>query len=170
MRNKQLKLSAVLFLWLGLTELQAQTMYVKENTDTQTAYELSYVRKITFSEGNATIHKTDNTTGIYALSGLRYLNFMDLSTTITEKPMPLYNTKLIAYPNPVNDLLHIDLTGFKSKVGRIHILSFEGRVLHEHKTSETSLVTLNMGSLPQGIYICRYSNESEIKTLKIIKE
>ena len=72
---------------LGLTGLQAQTMYVKESSDTQTAYTLSSIRKITFSGGNATVQKTDNSTGGYALSGLRYLNFTDLSTSITEQPM-----------------------------------------------------------------------------------
>ncbi len=64
MLQKQIKLSAILLLWLGLADLKAQTLYVKDNTDTQTAYELRHVRKITFSEGNAAIHKTDNTTGI----------------------------------------------------------------------------------------------------------
>ena len=77
MRHKKLKLSAVLLLGLGLTSLQAQTMYVKESSGTQTAYTLSNVRKMTFSGGNATVQKTDNSTGVYAMSGLKYLSFED---------------------------------------------------------------------------------------------
>ncbi|MEY3451220.1 MAG: hypothetical protein RL711_1046 [Bacteroidota bacterium] len=50
MRQKRLKLSAVFLLGLGLTGLQAQTMYVKEKSGTQTAYTLSSLRKMTFSE------------------------------------------------------------------------------------------------------------------------
>lgn len=38
MTHKKLKFSAVLLLGLGLTGLQAQTMYVKESSGTQTAY------------------------------------------------------------------------------------------------------------------------------------
>ena len=82
MRQKRLKLSAVLLLGLGLTGLQAQTMYVWESNSTQTDYALSNIRKMTFSGGNVTIQKTDNSTGVYGLSGLRYLNFTDLATSI----------------------------------------------------------------------------------------
>src|SRR5690554_5092155 len=60
MRHKRLKLSAVLLLGLGLTGLQAQTMYVKESSGTQTAYALSNIQKMSFSSGNLTVTKTDN--------------------------------------------------------------------------------------------------------------
>ena len=82
MRQKRLKLSAVFLLGLGLTGLQAQTMYVKEKSGTQTAYTLSSLRKMTFSGGNATVQKSDNSTGVYALSQLRCLNFQNLITSI----------------------------------------------------------------------------------------
>lgn len=55
MRHKRLKLSAVLLLGLGLTGLQAQTMYVKESSGTQTAYTLSNIQKMSFSSGNLTV-------------------------------------------------------------------------------------------------------------------
>ena len=89
MRNKRLKLSTLLMLGLGLTGLQAQTMYVREGNGAQTDYALSSIRTMTFSGGNVTIQKTDNSKGTYALSGLRYLNFTDLTTSITEPPMNL---------------------------------------------------------------------------------
>jgi hypothetical protein len=169
MRQKKIKLSAILLLGLGLPGLQAQTMYVKEKSGTQTAYTLSSVRKMTFSGGNATIQKIDNSTGVYVLSGLRYLNFTDLTTSITEQPMQLSNANLITYPNPVTDVLNIDLTGVASE-GTINILTLEGKVLQVQKTKGTSTVTLNLSQLPQGIYLCRYVCATEIKTVKIIKQ
>ena len=169
MKHKRLKLSSVILLGLGLTGLQAQTMYVKEISSTQTAYTLSNVRKMTFSGGNATVQKTDNSTGLYALSGLRYLNFTDLTTGITEKPMQLGHSNLITYPNPVTDVLTIDLTG-KTGEGTISILTIEGKLLQVQKTDGANMVTLNMSQLPYGIYLCRYTNETEIKTVKIIKQ
>jgi len=169
MRNKKLKISAILLFGIGLTGLQAQTMYVKQSSGTQTAYTLSSVRKMTFSLGNVTVQKTDNSTGVYALSGLQYLNFTDLTTSIANLPIQLGNTNIITYPNPVTDVLNIDLTGVASE-GTISILSLDGKVLQVQKTSGTGIVTLNLSQLPQGIYLCCYTNETEIKTVKIIKQ
>ena len=147
---------------LGLTGLQAQTMYVKESSDTQTAYTLSSIRKITFSGGNATAQKTDNSTGGYALSGLRYLNFTDLSTSITEQPMQLSNVNFSVYPNPVNDVLNIDLTVVATG-GTISVLTLEGKLLQEQKTEGANTATLNLSKLPQGIYLCRYVSTTAIR-------
>jgi hypothetical protein len=169
MRQKRLKLSAVLMLGLGLTGLQAQTMYVKEKSGTHSAYTLSNIRKMTFSGGNATIQKTDNSTGVYALSGLRYLNFTDLTTSIEEPTMKLGHSKLITYPNPVSDVLTIDLTGVIGG-GMISILTLEGKVVQTQNTSGNSFAIINLNRLSKGIYLCRYSSISEIKTVKIIKQ
>ena len=169
MRHKRLKLSAVLLLGLGLSSIQAQTMYVKESNGTQTAYPLNSIRKMTFSGGNATIYKTDNSTGVYALSGLRYLNFTDLITGITEPTAQLGHSNLITYPNPVTDMLNIDLTGVTGE-GTISILTLEGKVIETQNINGSVLVTLNLNYLSQGIYLCRYSTAAEIKTVKIIKQ
>lgn len=169
MRHKKLKLSALLLLGLGLSGLQAQTLYVKKSSGTQTAYTLSNVRKMTFSGGNATVHKTDNFTSIYALNGLRYLNFTDLTTSISEQPMLLASATLITYPNPVTNVLNVDLTGVTTG-GTISILTLEGKLLQKQKTDGANTATLNLSHLPQGIYLCRYSNATKIKTVKIIKQ
>ena len=163
-----LKVSAILLLGLGLTSLQAQTMYVKESSGTQTAYTLSNVRKMTFSGGNATIQKTDNNTGVYNLSGLKYLSFEDYTMGIKGQ-IQVNNTNLIVYPNPVADVLNIDLTGVESE-GTISILALEGKLLQVQKTDGSNTVTLNLSQLPQGIYLCRYVSRTEIKTVKIIKQ
>lgn len=169
MRHKRLKLSGVLLLGLGLTGLQAQTMYVKENSGTQTAYTLSSIQKITFSGGNATIQKTDNSTDVYALSELRYLNFANPITRISEPTDQLTHSTLITYPNPVIDLLNIDLKGMTGE-GTISILTLEGKEIQKQNTNGSSLIILNLSQLPKGIYLCRYSNAKEIKTIKIIKQ
>ena len=92
-----------------LTSLHAQTMYVKQANGTQTAYTLSNLQKMTFSGGNATVQKTDNTNGVYALSGLRYLNFTDRTSGL-EEPLIVQKELLNVYPNPVSTELNINLT------------------------------------------------------------
>lgn len=262
MRQKRLKLSGILLLGLGLTDIQAQTMYVKESNGTQTAYSLNSVRKMTFSGGNATVQKTDNSTGVYAISGLRHLSFKNFtiadvqaptapsslttsgvtttsvslswnastdnvgvtyyliykdgvkidsvttasyivselsasttysftvkardaannisassnaisittsSTTGISEPIIQFSySNLITYPNPVTDVLNVDLTGVTGE-GTISILTLEGKAIQTQTTNGNSLITLNLSHLSQGIYLCRYSNAVEIKTVKLIK-
>jgi hypothetical protein len=168
MQHKVLKLSVLFLSGLGLTGLQAQTIYLKEKSGTQIAHTLSSVQKMTFSEVNMTVHKTDNSTGVYALSGIRYLSFEGFTTVINEQ-VETGNDPLIAYPNPVTDVLTIDLGDMENE-GTICIFSLEGKMLQEQKTEGTNIVKLNLSSLPQGIYICRYSNAGVVKTLKINKQ
>jgi len=169
MQLKRLKLSSLLLLVLGLTGLQAQTLYVKEKSGTQTTYTLSNVRKMTFSGGNATVQKTDNSTGVYALSGLRYLNFSDLTTRIEENEMQLDLSSLITYPNPVTDVLNVKLTSVIGE-GKLSILTMEGKEIQTQKINGISLITINLSHLSQGIYLCRYSSVGDVKTVKIIKQ
>ena len=169
MRHKRLKLSAVLLLGLGLTGLQAQTMYVKESSGTQTAYALSNIQKMSFSSGNLTVTKTDNSSGIYALSDLRYLNFSDVSTGL-QKDLSVQSQLLKVYPNPVGDILNIGLIGMSETEGTLSILNFEGKTLVTRKVSNQGVLSLDISHLPTGIYLCRYSNATEIKTVKIIKQ
>ena len=170
MRHKRLKLSAVLLLGLGLTGLQAQTMYVKESSGTQTAYTLSNIQKMSFSSGNLTVTKTDNSSGVFALSDLRYLNFSDITTDLQEDYLSVQSTNLSVYPNPVGDILNINLTGKSETEGTLSILNFEGKTLVTRKVSNEGVLSLDISHLPTGIYLCRYSNATEIKTVKIIKQ
>jgi hypothetical protein len=143
MRHKKLKLSAVLLLGLGLTGLQAQTMYVKETNGTQTAYALSNIQKMSFSSGNLTVTKTDNSNGAYALSDLRYLNFSETSTSL-DKPLIVKNQMLSAYPNPASNVLNIDLTGTAQREGTLCILNFEGKTVLSRQVSHAGVFSLDI--------------------------
>ena len=83
--------------------------------------------------------------------------------------MAAINT-LLTYPNPVADMLNIDLTGIKNEEGRISILNIEGKVMQTQKTSGMDMLTINLSQLPPGIYLCRYTSGKETKTVKIVKK
>ncbi len=169
MQNKRLKLSAALLLGLGLTGLQAQTMYVKQSNGTQTDYALSNIQKMSFSSGNLTVTKTDNTNSVYALNNLWYFNFTDLSTNI-EEPESVQNHMLSVYPNPVTNVLNIDLTGTVQEEGTLFIFNFEGKAVLKWQLSNTGVLSLDISHLPKGLYLCRYANVTETRTVKIIKQ
>jgi hypothetical protein len=139
-------------------------MYVNQSSGTQTAYALSNIRKMTFSSGNLTVTKTDNSTGVYALNGLQYLSFADYTVGVNAAQSEAANIHV--YPNPVGDALNIELPG----AGTIQLLSLDGKVLVSKQTNTAGITTIATGYLTKGIYICRYITATEIKTVKIIKQ
>jgi hypothetical protein len=169
MNFKQLKLSVAFLLGLGLTGLQAQTMYVKESNGAQTAYALGNIQKMSFSSGNLTVTKTGNNSEVYDLSDLRYLKFSDISSGL-DKPLLVEKQVLHAYPNPVHDRLNIDLSGIAEKKGVISLFNFEGNVIMSRQVTRAGIVSLDISHLPEGIYLCRFSNQTDATTIKIIKK
>ncbi len=159
------RLLLVLLLSMFWCFLTAQNIYVKENAGNQTAYELGELRNITFSGGDIVFQKTDNTTTNYALSELRYLNFYETSDV---QEQLLEDGNIVVYPNPVSDYLTVDLKGVSSK-GSISIVSLDGKLFYEQQVDKDKTIILDLNKLSQGIYLCRYESEKEVKTVKIIK-
>lgn len=167
MKNKQLILSVVLLLGIGLTGLQAQTMYIMENGGEQTSYTLNDIRKLTFEDASVTISKTVGLSTTYEVANLRYFSFDNYTGVLETEPTAF---ELKSFPNPVNDILNIDLSRAKNIKSTISIFSLEGKLLQTKQITEAGIISFDVSSLPAGMYICRYSNETEVKTVKIIKQ
>jgi len=169
MKYKTLKLSVAFLFGLGLSGLQAQNMYMKQTNGTQTAYALSNIKKITFSSGNIAVSKTTGSPDNYVLSGIRYLNFQVLTANIAtlEKQEGL----ITLYPNPVVDVLNIQLAIKSKQALLIEILSIEGKVVYQEKlTHQNDVYQMNVSSLPKGIYLCKVTNGLTTETTKFLKQ
>ena len=163
MKRKRIMTSIVLLL-LGLGELQAQTIYLKQSNGTQTGYTLSNIRKMTFGSGNLIVTKTDNSTGVHALSDLQYLSSIDFLTSVQQANIE--TVSLLVYPNPVGDVLNINMP----EAGTIQLLNLEGKVIQSKQVNVEGITSFSTEMLPKGIYLCRYTNGVETKTVKIIKQ
>jgi hypothetical protein len=76
MKQKRLKLCAILLLGLGLIGgLQAQTIHVRKINGSQAVYQLNDIKKISFTTDNIMVNKTTGSSDVYAFSGIRNLNF-----------------------------------------------------------------------------------------------
>lgn len=171
MRLKRPMIVLILLLFvLGQIRLQAQNIYVVKNNGTQTIFSLSNLRKIAFSPGNVSIQKVDNTTGQYALSELQYLSFSDFKTGNDIQVIQTGTADLLAYPNPATGYLNVIITSKYNKEGSICILALDGKLMQLQVTKGSGMETIDLSQLPQGIFICRYSNSKEIKTVKFIKQ
>ncbi len=87
------------------------------------------------------------------------------SGVITDEIIELSNTKIIAYPNPVNNILYIEVEGKQE----MEILNVSGKVITKKAIENT--VTFDMSSYQKGIYILKLKNNSgESSFMKIIKQ
>lgn len=164
---KMVRVSGIVTLLIiaySFSTINAQSIYVKQINDTQTEIDLGRVSKMTFSLGNLTVTKNDNSTDVFTISELRYLSFEDY--TNNESSIDYEISTMLVYPNPLRDVLNIEL----SNKGTVQIISLEGKVLHNMQVYSDGILTLPTDKLPKGVYVCQYSNDKEIKTVKILKQ
>jgi len=169
MNYLRLKLFALLLIGVGLPRLHAQSMFVKLNDGSQTAYRIDEIRTWTFSPGELTITKMDNSDDKYALRNLRYISFFDYATGLSDFLISNSVTFNI-YPNPVENVLKVDLTGSVGNKSRINIFSIDSRLVQNIQLTDSGTNLIDVSHLPRGIYLCRYINGEEIKTIKINKQ
>jgi hypothetical protein len=75
------------------------------------------------------------------------------------------------YPNPANDVLNIDFAGsLIPSDARLLVMDISGRTLKTVKlASQGELQTIQIGDLPQGVFICQIQMEGKMFSTKFVK-
>lgn len=147
------------------------TLIFKQKNGMQTSYELSNVKKLTFSSGEIEINKSDGSTDDYLLNDIQMLSFNAKADEILDSKLSNGNS-LNLYPNPASEMLTIDYYVSNSSFVCIEILDMKG--LNMIQLSKNSLcglneISLDVEKLPAGIYVCRINGNGILKTLKFVK-
>jgi len=79
------------------------------------------------------------------------------------------DANLLVYPNPTNDLLHIDLQGHDDVINSITILSATGQKVST-VLSGNKLITLDMNTYSSGVYILKVETKFKTMYRKVIKK
>ena len=85
--------------------------------------------------------------------------------------VPLYSNKklLSVFPNPAQDKLNINLTGFEG-VSEARIFDINGKQVITQKFAQTNAI-LNISTLPKGIYLVKvFTATGEVLHSKIVKQ
>ena len=91
---------------------------------------------------------------------------------MTTVGMPTFEptTNLSCYPNPVRDVLTIEINDFSSDNGLIQIYSENGQLVWEQNTQLQDKINLNVDFLSSGIYFVKIiSGKKEIRSEKFVK-
>lgn len=76
---------------------------------------------------------------------------------------------IMAYPNPTNSTITIDLNGLQSNRGTITLTDITGKALYVTNATTASL-NIDMNHMPAGIYMIKYSNKDQNQVLKVTKQ
>jgi hypothetical protein len=74
------------------------------------------------------------------------------------------------YPNPVDEVVNIDLSQFTGEVNGLKIFNITGKKVYEKSVSSGhSILDINMGQLADGVYVLQiYTNQGQYQQ-KLIK-
>jgi hypothetical protein len=157
-------------LGLGLTELQAQMIYLREKNGTQTAYSKFDIKRMSISSGNLLVEKVNGSTDTYGLTALRYLNFNNLITEVLMPEQRKGTAHLVLFPNPTRNVLEIKNIAMGNHPIRVEIISVNGQVVYKQTFKDFDKeFQVNVTSLPNGIYLCRITNGMDINAIKFLK-
>jgi hypothetical protein len=148
--------------------INAQTMFVRPITGSQTTYPVADIHKLTFENGNMLVTNSTGGSGTFALSELRYVSFTDFNLGTTNPEM--LTNKFYAYPNPASHILNISGSNEMQRVDNIQILSLEGRLLIQQKPTNESAPQVDISALPQGMYLCKVTNGNQQQNIKFLKQ
>jgi hypothetical protein len=161
MRYKKVKLSAVFFLILGLSELYAQ-------------------QTIPASGGNAS---GSSGSVSYTVGQVVYTNIKNSSGSITQGIQQTFDITVVneikdakdiilncsAYPNPVSDFLKLTVENYKTENLTYQLFDINGNFF-ENKKVEGDETSINMEKLVPATYFLKVTDgNKEVKTFKIIK-
>ena len=164
MRNKRLKLSAVLLLGLGLTGLQAQTNVNATGGNASgnggsVSYSVGQVVYTTHKGSNGSVAQGVQQPYEISVAGIDEANGISLKVT--------------AYPNPTTDYLTLEIdasTSLSIQSMSYQLYDIQGKVLQNQKITgyRTSIDMNNL--VPATSFVKVIQENKTIKTFKVIKK
>jgi len=161
MRQRRLKLSAVLLLGLGLIGLQAQ-----EAIPATGGKASGSGGSVSYSVGQVIFTTNTGTNGSVA-QGVQQPYEISVVTGIEEAIG--INVSVSAYPNPVTEFLKLKVESYKNENLSYQLYDMNGRLLENKKITgnETSIAMSNHS--PATYFLKITEGNKEVKTFKIIK-
>ena len=103
----------------------------------------------------------------YRLKMVNIDGSFDYSKTIALK-LNCSRSEIVVYPNPVTDLLNINVTNAQDNETEASLFDNSGKLVHRGKLiSGTN--TIDMSRFSKGIYLLTLKNSNEIQNIKIVR-
>jgi hypothetical protein len=96
--------------------------------------------------------------------GPAFKNVISVQTSLGVADFDLKN--VVAYPNPVKDILNINL---EQNINAVSIYNVLGQEIQK-KSYDSKEITIDFSNLLSGTYFVKVTSNDKVKTLKLIKE
>ena len=158
--NHKKTITSVAFLLLGLGGLHAQEMVPATGGDASGSGGSS-----SYTVGQVVYTTSTGTNGSVA-QGVQQP--YEISTTVGIEVAEI-NLELIAYPNPTNNALTLNIGNYNNEKLTYQLYDMQGKLLAS-KQVVNDKTTIDMQDLPENTYLLNVlDNNSLIKTFKIVK-
>ena len=166
---------SIVVLLLGTSALSVQgqaTLYFKEKTGTKTSYDMSTIRKLTFSGLNVNVNLKSGSVSSFGIAAVQRMSFVDYDSPLSIF-MASKNSSIISlYPNPANDNITVLIESTKTANTQLEIIDLQGKVVFvQNTTTQIGLtsIAIPVSNLNQGSYVCRIQQDGVVNFVKFIK-
>ncbi len=112
-------------------------------------------------------HVRSNCNTMYNQSGWSTISFKTWATGVEN--VSGSSIGLMAYPNPVKEVLTVNMQGIRSNNAQLTVSDITGKVVRTIAVSADK-TEINMNGLSSGVYILKYSDDAHTETIKLTKE
>lgn len=160
------KVVTILFFLLCLSSLfGATSLRINLKSGSSTTFALSSLKTVCFTGGDMVVNSKDATTSSFALTNMSYLDFSDVPTVAA----PLQSSAaFIIYPNPVGEVLNIEMPINNEQKVQLEIIGVDGRIVLSRQLCNGKS-TISVSTLPKGLYLCRVQLGVRNESCKFIK-
>jgi hypothetical protein len=163
----------VLFIFV-VFEVNAQSIYFSYTDGTNTAYNLTDIRKITFDIDLMKLHLTDGSIYSRNISTVGHYQYNQNSVNVENLLSDLNDWKLELFPNPTIEELNLRYHLPTEDKITISLFDLQGKMIFEKvaglKLSGVNQDLLNLSQIAAGTYICRTSGMKNSISKQITKK
>jgi hypothetical protein len=173
MNSKYLKVNLTfLFFALLMQDILSQTLIVNRINNTNQAFNLSQIQKITFDSTEILIHSMGGSSNEFGLNEINYIYFDENFIGMNELTNSFSSHKLLIYPNPSESEFTLKFDNFSENNVKMEVFDINGNLLLERMVKNTTNheEKLRLENLSSGIYHLRITSSNLIQHKTIIKK
>jgi hypothetical protein len=152
----------------------AQSIYFNYTNGTTASYALADVRKITFDDDVINLHFVDGSLYSWNVSDIGYYQYDESQVNVQEWLNQANTWEVSVYPNPTDARLNLQFNVPAADVVSLSLMDAQGKLILEKKLGTLSTgvhqEALDLGHLPQGMYVCRIAGRQHTITKQIVKQ
>ena len=155
---------------IAFSVMEAQDMNVIEKDGSQTSFKINDIAKMHFNSDDIIIEGKSGIISTYQLSDIQLISFKEY-VSVPNSALNKNNIQVI-YPNPAENSLIVQHISSDILQTNVEIINSKGEVILEREFlsgAGIGEITLDISSIPAGVYICRIIEGKAVSSKLFVK-